>query len=82
VGVRRDPCGGAPVASSETAIRRAVLAQRKAGHKTNEVTQVKPLLDAVDLRRAVVTCQGWHRRLHVAASAEHQIGKSKGDDND
>lgn len=30
----------------------AVIAQREVGHKTNEITQVSPLLDALDLRGA------------------------------
>jgi hypothetical protein len=33
----------------------AVLAQRQVGHKTNEITQVKPLLDPLPIHGAVIT---------------------------
>jgi len=126
--VRRDPCGGALVAPSETTIRRAladtdpgaldeqlaawlaaatvpeadeiaadrvsvdgktirgavqadgravhllaamsgsgaVLAQREVGHKTNEITQVKPLLDPLDLAGTVVTMDALHCQRQTA----------------
>jgi predicted transposase YbfD/YdcC len=127
LGVRRDRCGGALVAPSETTIRRAlagvdadaldaqiaawllahagdpagehllavavdgktvrgavqadgravhllaamtsagvVLAQREVGHKTNEITQVSPLLDSVDLAGAVVTLDALHCQRETA----------------
>jgi len=127
LGVRRDPCGGAQVAPSETTIRRAlagtdagvldeqlaawlliqagdpagdsllavavdgktvrgaiqpdgravhllaamtsggvVLAQREVGHKTNEITQVRPLLDPVGLTGAVVTLDALHCQRETA----------------
>src|SRR5205823_5164815 len=34
---------------------RAVIAQRETGQKTNEITQVKPLLDDLDLSGALAT---------------------------
>ncbi len=128
LGVRRDPCGGALVAPSETTIRRAlsdadpgaldeqlaawlaasavpgaddvaaarvavdgkavrgavqadgravhllaamsgtgaVLAQREVGHKTNEITQVRPLLDPLDLHGAIVTLDALHCQKQTA----------------
>jgi hypothetical protein len=45
----------------------AVIAQREVGHKTNEITQVKPLLDPLDLRGAVVTLDALCRRRHKAS---------------
>lgn len=44
----------------------AVLAQREAGHKTNEITQVKPLLDPLDLAGAVVTMDALHCQRETA----------------
>jgi len=44
----------------------AVLAQREVGHKTNEITQVKPLLDPVDLAGAVVTLDALHAQRETA----------------
>jgi predicted transposase YbfD/YdcC len=44
----------------------AVLAQREVGHKTNEITQVKPLLDPVDLAGAVVTLDALHCQKETA----------------
>jgi predicted transposase YbfD/YdcC len=38
----------------------AVLAQRDVAHKTNEITQVKPLLDPLDLTGWVVTLDALH----------------------
>ena len=43
-----------------------VIAQREVGHKTNEITQVKPLLDPVDLRGAVVTVDALHAQRETA----------------
>ena len=39
---------------------RAVLAQRDVDAKTNEITQVKPLLDDVDITSALVTADALH----------------------
>ena len=39
---------------------RAVIAQRDVDQKTNEITQVKPLLADVDLRGALVTADAMH----------------------
>jgi hypothetical protein len=39
---------------------RAVLAQRDVDAKTNEITQVKPLLDDVDITGALVTADALH----------------------
>jgi len=64
---RRHPArwpGGAPARGDDQ--RRAVIAQREAGHKTNEITQVKPLLDLVDLRGAVVTLDALHAQRDTA----------------
>jgi predicted transposase YbfD/YdcC len=44
----------------------AVIAQREVGHKTNEITQVKPLLDPLDLRGAVVTLDALHAQRETA----------------
>jgi predicted transposase YbfD/YdcC len=44
----------------------AVLAQREVGHKTNEITQVKPLLDPLDLAGAVVTLDAMHCQRETA----------------
>jgi len=38
----------------------AVLAQREVGHKTNEITQVKPLLEHLELAGRVVTLDALH----------------------
>ena len=43
-----------------------VIAQREVGHKTNEITQVKPLLDPVDLHGAVVTLDALHAQRETA----------------
>jgi len=43
-----------------------VLAQRQVGHKTNEITQVKPLLDPVGLAGAVVTLDALHAQRETA----------------
>src|SRR5258708_18042966 len=45
-----------------------VIAQREVGHKTNEITQVKPLLDPVDLHGAVVTLDALRARRETARS--------------
>ena len=39
---------------------RAVLAQRDVDHKTNEITQVKPLLGDIDIAGALVTADALH----------------------
>jgi predicted transposase YbfD/YdcC len=44
----------------------AVLAQREVGHKTNEITQVKPLLDPLPLDGAVVTLDALHAQRETA----------------
>jgi len=44
----------------------AVIAQREVGHKTNEITQVKPLLDPVGLVGAVVTLDALHCQRETA----------------
>ena len=44
----------------------AVLAQREVGHKTNEITQVKPLLDPLPLDGAVVTLDALHAERETA----------------
>lgn len=44
----------------------AVLAQREAGHKTNEITQVKPLLEHLDLAGRVVTLDALHCQKDTA----------------
>jgi predicted transposase YbfD/YdcC len=43
-----------------------VIAQREVGHKTNEITQVRPLLDGLDLRGAVVTLDAMHAQRETA----------------
>lgn len=43
-----------------------VIAQREVGHKTNEITQVKPLLDGLDLRGTVVTLDALHAQRETA----------------
>jgi len=43
-----------------------VLAQREVGHKTNEITQVKPLLDPLDLHGAVITLDALHCQRETA----------------
>ena len=45
----------------------AVLAQREVGHKTNEITHVKPLLDPLDLARSPVAGGAWTTRYTSAA---------------
>ncbi len=37
-----------------------VVAQREVDHKTNEITELKPLLESVDLEGAVVTADALH----------------------
>jgi predicted transposase YbfD/YdcC len=44
----------------------AVIAQREVGHKTNEITQVRPLLDALDLRGCVITLDALHCQRDTA----------------
>src|SRR5216683_940214 len=44
----------------------AVIAQREVGHKTNEITQVKPLLDDLDLAGAVITLDALHAQRETA----------------
>ena len=44
----------------------AVLAQHEVGHKTNEITQVKPMLDPLDLAGAVVTMDALHCQRETA----------------
>jgi predicted transposase YbfD/YdcC len=43
-----------------------VLAQREVGHKTNEITQVRPLLDPLDLADAVITLDAMHCQRETA----------------
>jgi predicted transposase YbfD/YdcC len=45
---------------------RAVIAQRDVDHKTNEITQVKPLVEEVDLRGALVTADAMHVQRETA----------------
>jgi predicted transposase YbfD/YdcC len=45
---------------------RAVIAQRDVDQKTNEITQVKPLLAEVDLRGALVTADAMHVQRETA----------------
>ena len=45
---------------------RAVLAQRDVDQKTNEITQVKPLLDDVDITGALVTADALHVQKETA----------------
>jgi len=44
----------------------AVIAQREVGHKTNEITQVRPLLDGLDLRGTVITLDALHAQRDTA----------------
>jgi predicted transposase YbfD/YdcC len=44
----------------------AVIAQREVGHKTNEITQVRPLLAGVDLAGAIVTLDAMHAQRDTA----------------
>lgn len=44
----------------------AVAAQRDVGHKTNEITQVRPLLDPLDLTAMVVTLDALHCQRDTA----------------
>lgn len=43
-----------------------VLGQRDVSHKTNEITQMKPLLDPLDLRGKVVTADALHTQIETA----------------
>jgi predicted transposase YbfD/YdcC len=54
----------------------AVIAQREVGHKTNEITQVRPLLDGLDLRGAVVTLDA----LHAQRATARYLVEDKGAD--
>lgn len=45
---------------------RAVIAQRDVDHKTNEITQVKPLLADVELRGALLTADAIHVQRETA----------------
>ena len=45
---------------------RAVIAQKDVDVKTNEITQVKPLLDEVDITGALVTADALHVQKHTA----------------
>ena len=45
---------------------RAVLAQRDVDQKTNEITQVKPLLDGIDISGALVTADALHVQKETA----------------
>jgi len=47
---------------------RAVIAQRDVDQKTNEITQVKPLLAGVDLRGTLVTADAMHVQRETARS--------------
>jgi hypothetical protein len=49
----------------------AVLAQRDVAHKTNEITQLKPLLDPLDLTGWVVTLDALHCRW--GCSCTHSV---------
>ncbi len=59
---------------------RAVLAQRDVAAKTNEITQLKPLLDDLDIAGALVTADALHvqretaRHLVVYGNAARQLG--------
>jgi predicted transposase YbfD/YdcC len=44
----------------------AVIAQREVGHKTNEITQVRPLLDGLDLAGVVITLDALHAQRDTA----------------
>jgi len=45
---------------------RAVIAQREVGQKTNEITQVRPLLADVDISGALVTADAMHLQRQTA----------------
>jgi len=51
--------GTAPAGGDDLRCR-AVLAQKDVDQKTNEITQVKPLLDDVDITGALVTADALH----------------------
>jgi predicted transposase YbfD/YdcC len=53
-----------------------VIGQREVGHKTNEITQVRPLLDGLDLRGVVVTLDA----LHAQRDTAHYLVEDKGAD--
>lgn len=55
---------------------RAVIAQRDVDVKTNEITQVKPLLDEVDITGALVTADA----LHVQKETARYLVEDKGAD--
>jgi predicted transposase YbfD/YdcC len=55
---------------------RAVLAQKDVDQKTNEITQVKPLLDEVDITGALVTADA----LHVQKETARYLVEDKGAD--
>jgi predicted transposase YbfD/YdcC len=55
---------------------RAVIAQRDVDHKTNEITQVKPLLDQTDISGALVTADA----LHVQRQTARWLVEDKGAD--
>ena len=55
---------------------RAVLAQKDVDQKTNEITQVKPLLDDVDITGALVTADA----LHMQKETARYIVEDKGAD--
>jgi hypothetical protein len=56
----------------------AVLAQREAGHKTNEITQLKPLLDPLPLDGAVITLDALYQRRHKASKVTTAPARSRG----
>ena len=55
---------------------RAVIAQRDLDVKTNEITQVKPLLGEVDIAGALVTADA----LHVQKDTARYLVQDKGAD--
>jgi hypothetical protein len=55
---------------------RAVIAQRDVDIKTNEITQVKPLLEEVDITGALVTADA----LHVQKETARYLVEGKGAD--
>ena len=55
---------------------RAMIAQRDVDVKTNEITQVKPLLEEVDITRALVTADA----LHVQKDTARYLVQDKGAD--
>ena len=55
---------------------RAVLAQRDVAAKTNEITQVKPLLDDLDIAGALVTADALHVQRETA---RHLVEDKKAD---